>query len=308
MNGTQALYKTRFYSDCIGVFQGGGCRAASFAGAYAAAYEHGVRFIEVAGTSAGSIVAALIAAGGSPDYVLEQLQSLDFRQFLCKPSRSTFSQSSSMHALAQRVGSMIPGLKTIIQTARYGGLYSSEKVEEWVEARLRELTGKNGLVEFQDLTTPLHVVAGDLSAMRARVWSTVETPRRSVAHAVRASCSIPLFFQPVEEGSGLLVDGGILSNLPHFLFSNTSVAGHSGSRLLLFSLEASEYRGRAGDLKELLGQLATLIVDGGTQIQLAFAPDAARIVIPTGNIRATDFWQMDSRRIAELVQNGRFAA
>ena len=44
MNKNSPIYKTRFYSDCIGVFQGGGCRAAAFGGAYDEAFKLGVRF------------------------------------------------------------------------------------------------------------------------------------------------------------------------------------------------------------------------------------------------------------------------
>jgi hypothetical protein len=33
------IYRTRFYSDCIGIFQGGGCRAAAFGGAYDTAFK-----------------------------------------------------------------------------------------------------------------------------------------------------------------------------------------------------------------------------------------------------------------------------
>ena len=43
-----------------GVFQGGGCKAVAFIGAYEAALENGVCFTEFAGTSAGSIFAALM--------------------------------------------------------------------------------------------------------------------------------------------------------------------------------------------------------------------------------------------------------
>jgi predicted acylesterase/phospholipase RssA len=55
--------QTRFFRTCVGVFQGGGCRGAALAGAYQEAVARGVTFAEVAGTSAGSIVAALIGAG-----------------------------------------------------------------------------------------------------------------------------------------------------------------------------------------------------------------------------------------------------
>src|SRR6185295_8266772 len=142
------------------------------------------------------------------------------------------------------------------------------------------------------------------STMKARVWSTRTTANQSVAHAVRSSCTIPLFFQPVEEGSALLVDGGIVSNIPHFLFAGDGAQrGKGRKRVLLFMLEATEERKRADDAKELLSQLASLAVDGGTDVQLAFTPDIARIVIPTGSIRATDFNEMDKTKMANLIAN-----
>jgi predicted acylesterase/phospholipase RssA len=88
MNANPNHETTRFYSDCIGVFQGGGCCAAAFAGAYEEAYQRGVRFNQLAGTSAGSIAAALIAAGANPKYVLEKLGGLDFNIFLKPPERT----------------------------------------------------------------------------------------------------------------------------------------------------------------------------------------------------------------------------
>lgn len=49
------------------VFQGGGVKGISLAGAVKAAEEHGIVFNRLAGTSSGSIVAALLAAGYSAD-------------------------------------------------------------------------------------------------------------------------------------------------------------------------------------------------------------------------------------------------
>jgi len=85
------IQRTSFYSDCLGVFQGGGCRAAAFAGAFAEGYKIGVRFSEVAGTSAGSIIAALIAAGVDADALVERVRKLDFRSMLVPTSRPLFS-------------------------------------------------------------------------------------------------------------------------------------------------------------------------------------------------------------------------
>src|SRR5438876_1754682 len=97
------IYRTRFYSDCIGVFQGGGCRAAAFAGAYDATFKLGVRFSEVAGTSAGSIVAALLAAGADPAFLLAKLATLNFQSLLVKPTRSTFTTGSKLVSALRKV-------------------------------------------------------------------------------------------------------------------------------------------------------------------------------------------------------------
>jgi predicted acylesterase/phospholipase RssA len=309
MSEASPIYKTRFYSDCIGVFQGGGCRAAAFGGAYDAAFKLGVRFSEVAGTSAGSIVAALLAAGAEPAFLLAKLETLDFPSLLVKPTRSTFSTGSKLVSALQRVPFKGEVLASIVAIARLGGVHSSAGIETWIESCLKDLTGRqSGPVLFSDLVIPLHVVAGDLSTMKPRVWSTRTTPNQSVAHAVRASCTIPLFFQPVEEGSALLVDGGIVSNIPHFLFAGgVAQNAHSRKRVLLFMLEATEERKRADDAKELLSQLASLAIDGGTDVQLTFTPGIARIVIPTGKIRATDFNEMDRTKMEMLIANGRNA-
>lgn len=66
-----SLKKADFFANSIGVFQGGGCKAIAYIGAYKATKQAGVMFSEVAGTSAGSIIAAMIAVGISPEKLEE---------------------------------------------------------------------------------------------------------------------------------------------------------------------------------------------------------------------------------------------
>ena len=80
---------TSFFRSSAGVFQGGGCRAAAFVGAYEEAIRRGVSFTEVAGTSAGSIMAALIGAGASPNDTKVAVGQLDFLSFLRATTRQT---------------------------------------------------------------------------------------------------------------------------------------------------------------------------------------------------------------------------
>lgn len=76
-NMDKPLKKADLFSNSIGVFQGGGCKAIAYIGAYKAAREAGIMFSEVAGTSAGSIIAAMIAAGVSPEKLEELISNED---------------------------------------------------------------------------------------------------------------------------------------------------------------------------------------------------------------------------------------
>lgn len=75
------LKYTKYFTSCKGVFQGGGCKAIAYVGAYKKAYERGVFFSELAGTSAGSIIAAFIAAGAKPEYLEKVVKELNFKEF-----------------------------------------------------------------------------------------------------------------------------------------------------------------------------------------------------------------------------------
>jgi predicted acylesterase/phospholipase RssA len=85
-------------------------------------------------------------------------------------------------------------------------------------------------VLFEDLKIPLAVIAADIDHGRMVVYSSKTSPRMEVAEAVRRSMSVPFVFQPrrdVGRAQGrapaptlaTLVDGGICSNFPVWLFS-----------------------------------------------------------------------------------------
>jgi len=66
-----------------------------------------------------------------------------------------------------------------------------------------------GHLQFEELEIPLAVVAVDI--VRGELVVLKEGP---VAPAMRASCAIPGIFTPLERGEQILVDGGVLNNLP----------------------------------------------------------------------------------------------
>jgi NTE family protein len=200
------------------VFQGGGMKGISLAGAVKAAEQNGVKFNRVAGTSSGAIVASLVAAGYTAQEMKEVIETTPFVRLLY---RAPFFN-----------------VKWIGPAARIWlkkGLYSGEVLEQWV----RELLKVKGIRRFGDLPTgKLRVIASDITNGRIMVLPDdmerfdMEPSSFEVAKAIRMSTSIPYFFDPVmlrlgakkAEGKPFagqfvyIVDGAMLSNLPLWLF------------------------------------------------------------------------------------------
>lgn len=300
--------------ECFGVFQGGGTKAAAFAGAYGVIHEAGVKFHAVAGTSAGAIVAAFIGAGAQPDFLEEALRSLDFKALL-KPPRPEGRFSDKWSYLVGKLLAVPGTISTKFEYAgkilKFGGIYSSEGIEEWVENKLQELLGRTVLrgrdtIRFRDLLLPTNIVVSDLASGTARVMSIDRTPDTSVALAVRASCSIPIFFQPVIEGQNRLVDGGLVSNLPTFVF--TELGLQRTRRVLAFQLSPERKSQSAWTIGSMAKKLVDTIVSGTADVQLRLQSEVNTIAINTGDVSAVDFDQMNEPMREELVKNGRQAA
>lgn len=280
------------FEDCVGIFQGGGCRAAAYAGAYSAASARGVTFSEVAGTSAGSIAAVLIAAGATPPQLEQTLMSLDFSKLIEKPTGRWFAAK----------GRKAPG--KIWNLLRFNGLHSGKGIEDWVEEQLRTLlpdvTSKK--VRFRDLPKPVGVIAADIQRHSPKVWNPTLTPDDSVAEAVRSSCSIPFFFQP----HGQYVDGGLLSNLPLHIVEHDRF---DRRRILAFTLvDDFSAAPPPSNFLTTAAAVASTITDGGKAIQSSIHHDVAEIVICSAHIKATDFDKMSTAAIKRLVTDGRQAA
>ncbi len=177
----------------------------------------------VAGSSAGAVVACLVAglqAAAEPLSRLDELvESVDFRR------------------LADRRGlARVPLVGSALSVLLHEGVYSGQWLEQFLERALGEL----GVRTFGDLHAPaelglpggrdgrLVVTVSDLSRRRlVRLpWDLPEygldPDAFPVARAVRASAAIPYVFQPVRvdtpRGTATWVDGGLLSNFPVGLF------------------------------------------------------------------------------------------
>lgn len=196
-----------------GVFSGGGIKGFALIGACEAIEERGFRFKRVAGTSAGSLIAALVASGYSSTEMASLVDELDVKKFL--DSRKTIIPT----ALA----------KWLFVYWRLG-LYKGNELECWIAEKL----AMRGVRTFSDLPVDaLRVIASDLTNGRLLILPDdlpkygIDPMTFPVARAIRMSCSLPFFFEPVKLrdriGTNIVVDGGVLSNFPMWLFDKDNV-------------------------------------------------------------------------------------
>jgi NTE family protein len=229
-----------------GVFEGGGVKGIAFAGAIAAAErDAGVKeWVNLAGTSAGSIVSALLVAGYNAQGLQKILAEAKYPRFAdCGPG-----------------GMWISGLYGAI--FRHRGLAPGKYFKEWMSEQLaasplaREL-GKSELTfgdvkrrdlpprselpnisdeKYERATYRLHVITSDVTSGRMAILpddlpgyedehgKPFDKDSFPIVDAVRMSMSYPFLFAPVtlhHDGKPYyMVDGGLLSNFPIWMFDS----------------------------------------------------------------------------------------
>ena len=198
---------------CNAVFEGGGVRGIGHVGAVCRMEQAGWQFVDLAGSSAGAIVAALLAAGYSGRELKKELETLDYMRFKGKDLPDYFGMLGKSVSLLMSLG-----------------VYHTDYLEDWMD----ELLNRKGMRRFGDIKgggRRLKITASDLTDRRLLVLPDdlgefAEAPDDfCIAPAVRMSVSIPIFFEPVrwKDRQGrehLIVDGGLLSNYPIWLLDD----------------------------------------------------------------------------------------
>ncbi len=260
------------------VFQGGGVRGIAFVGALEVAETRGYRWKRVAGTSSGAIVAALLAAGYRAVEMKAMLTEMDLAQWM------------------RRTGWLrLPVVGGPLQLWRKYGLYPIEPLEQWLE----HLLEKRGIRTFEDVEGGrLRVVITDLTAGDMVVFPDdlnrygLGLQDMPVARAVAMSCAIPYFFQPVRlrvrARQHLMIDGGVLSNYPVWLFDSKEKPRWPTFGFRLVG-EHSRQRQRTGNFWLYTQSLLKTMISAVDHLAIREADAVRTIFIPTGSTSATDF-------------------
>ena len=264
------------------LFGGGAIRGTAYCGAVKALEELHVHADILAGSSVGSILAALLAVGYSADEISEVLLKVNFELF-----RDLQFALGPQFALSK--GEVfLEWIRDLIEQKFYADNYKK---------------GTHKAVTFSDIRKDLVVITTDLSSFECKEFSKFETPDFEIATAVRISCSMPGLMRPIEYNNRVLVDGDLQKSVPMWKLSKNLQPNHE--RILEFRLEG-DFEGKDKNTIEYLNSIYSYATCTGTQflVDLYGARDKYDyVVINTGNVNIVDFNISDEKR-EQLIKAG----
>lgn len=183
---------------------GGGVKGAAHIGVLKALEEKNVRIDYIGGTSSGSIVATLYAAGYKPEEIYQI-----FKKY-CKNIK---------YIDIKNIFKLFFGILTT-GTIIIDGLNSGKTINRLIN----KMCNKKDIYNIFDIKMPLAIPSVNMNTgevicftslkMRAFSDNTVFINDVNIGKAVQASCSFPAVFSPVDYKKNKLIDGGIRENVP----------------------------------------------------------------------------------------------
>ena len=175
-------------------FGGGGVRGIAFAGAICELFSllrYDVRYLRgTSGTSIGALYAAALAAGVTPQRLLEVARTTSLMDLVHPHITNLFTE---------------------------WGFDTSDALEAWIDSHLgnRKMTFAQ---LYSETGRVLKLTATNLDTCTCYVLDHTSEPDMSIAHGVAMSMCLPPLFAPIRHKGALMVDGGILNNYPIDLF------------------------------------------------------------------------------------------
>ena len=248
---------------------GGGARGFAHIGILQWLDEHRVPVDVVGGTSMGGLVGGAFAAGFTPGEIRELVEDLAWSSLLAPDTPflyKTFRRKEDARAFPSplrfglRGGFRLPS-----------GLSAAQEGELLFD-RLAAPYGSH--TDFNALPTPFRCVAADISSAELVVFDS-----GWLAQALRATVAIPGVFAPVRVGGKVLVDGGVLNNVPADVVRNTGLA----DRVIAVDVgEDASTKQRYDSIFGVLDETLNVMMRSGTKrallsADLVLVPDLERI-------------------------------
>lgn len=270
------------------VLSGGAARGLAHIGVLKALEEQGVRVDAIAGTSMGAVIGGLYASGYSVEELEKLATTLDWQQALSDaPPRKDVpfrrKQDDRDFLVKQKLSFRDDGSLGLPL-----GVIQGQNLALLLESKLAHTADTR---DFDKLPIPFRAVATDIASGEKVVFRRGHLPQ-----VIRASMSIPAVFAPVEMDGRLLVDGGMVDNIP------LDVAREMGVDLAIVVDIGTPLRDRKqlNTVVDVLNQSITLMTRRNSEEQLAnLHRDDILIQPPLAAFGVTDFG-----RTAEMIEAG----
>lgn len=279
------------------VFKGGGVKGIAYVGALKALEEANivVQIKGFAGTSAGSIVAALGACRISSDDLNNFLSSTNYENFKDK-------------------GGVLNYLNDLVND--FGPYKGDYFLNDWFKVFLQN-QGISPDITFTEVYsqfgTTLKVFSTDLNTQEIQEFSINTTPNVQIAMAVRASMSIPLFFKAWQfpdynPNNHIFVDGGVMYNYPIDSFDTSTTPLQATLGFFLTDLHnvspANNLTFGFSDIETYIKSLFEALMNSQDwMIQKNQYEEARTVPIDDLGISATDF-NITSQQVQALYNSG----
>lgn len=278
------------------VCEGGGVKGIALIGAIYCLEEHGYEWQSLAGTSAGAIVTSLISVGYTGKELKDIMLNMPF---------SSFNDKTPLQSIPL-IGQPISLLKT-------KGLYAGNAIEDFLTLKFK---AKNK-TKFKDISTNgvsrLKVLATDITKRKLIVLPddlvnyNIDPMEFEIAKAVRMSMSIPFYYNPVilssNESNSFIVDGGLLSNFPIWIFDVDGIPRWPTLGLKLKPTKEKKKNSTNTNLISFIGDIVETILSRDEEIYLKDKDSVRTIDIPTLGIKTTDF-NITKDESLKLFQSG----
>lgn len=258
------------------LFGGGAIRGIAHVGALRAMEKVGIVSDTYAGSSVGSIVAALVCVGYDADEIEDIFLKVNFNLFMD-------IQFGIKQQFAISKGEVfLEWMRELIEKKYYGDSY---------------VKGENPPVTFKDLNKNAVIITTDLSNFECQEFSKFVTPDFEVAKAVRISSSMPGLMCPIEYENSILVDGDLQKSWPMWKLSPNLCP--PDERILEFRLEG-DFEGTDFNPIEYLNAVYSCMTAMGTSFitEIYGACDKFDYcTINTGDVNIVDFNQSKDKRL-----------
>ena len=270
------------------VLSGGAARGLAHVGVLKALEEQGIHIDAIAGTSMGAVIGGLYASGYKIDELEKLALSIDWKEALSDaPEREDVpfrrKQDDRDFLVKQKLSFRDDGSLGLPL-----GVIQGQNLALLLESLLAH---SSDIRDFDKLPIPFRAVATDIVNGEKVVFRKGHLPQ-----VIRASMSIPAVFAPVEINGQLLVDGGMVDNIP------VDVAREMGVDIVIVVDIGTPLRGRKelNTVFDILNQSITLMTRSNSEVQLAsLKPDDILIQPALASYGTTDFG-----RSADIINAG----